>query len=97
MSEHNWHVTVWCPAGNALVGEVAGIMDEAGYQQAVILGRSDGVSEEDIKRAQFIVRACNSHDDLLAALEASVAEHEHNDWCKSCELARDAIKKALPA
>lgn len=71
MSEHipNWHVTVWCPAGNALVGEVAGIMDENGRPQAIVHGGPDGVSEEDIKRARFIASACNSHYDLLAALE----------------------------
>ena len=81
MSGYTWHVTVWCPAGNALIGEVAGIMDEAGIQQAVILGGSAGVSQDDIKRAEFIVRACNSHDDLLAALEAII------DACESdiCE------------
>lgn len=56
--------------------------------------------------AEFIVRACNSHDDLLAACKALVAtanelkddEHgEHADDCTMCQavaVADEAIAKA---
>lgn len=42
------------------------------YHQPVHAGRILTVAEQDAN-AEFIVRACNAHDDLLAACEAAVA------------------------
>lgn len=53
--------------------------------------------------AEFIVRACNSHDDLLEALEAFTNTFESAkpfellaDLSKAYEKARAALKKAKP-
>ena len=107
MTEHipteQWHVTVWRPSGGHF-GEVAGIMSASGQQRAVILGGPDGVSEEDIERANQIVREHNSHDALLAALERLVKagqavtlagrENERRPYREALSQAQRAIAEA---
>ena len=51
--------------------------------------------------AEFIVRACNSHYELLEALEAmlgdnmpTASEPGHIDYGQACKMARAAIAKA---
>jgi hypothetical protein len=67
------------------------------------------VSEEDKANAEFIVRACNSHDDMLKALEAIEASGvlfawanekgiTRDEWKRRCEVVdacTDAISKAV--
>ncbi len=62
-----WHVTIWTPHTD--IGEVAGLMDENGIQQALILAGPDGLTSTQIERAQFIIRAANNFYPLLEALE----------------------------
>lgn len=51
--------------------------------------------EDHEANAAFIVRACNSHDDLVAALEQMTAHYEHlDDGDGSIQQARAAIAKA---
>ncbi len=98
-SSTHWHVTVWTPAGGSL-GEVAGIMDEAGLQQAVILSGPHGLQPEDIERANFIVRAANNHTKLLKALKFCRSVLEANPVEMSERMAIDeastAIEEAQP-
>jgi hypothetical protein len=52
-----------------------------------------------LANAEFIVRACNAHDELLAACESAVEAFGSPDDCGSCGqcsmcLCRAAIKKA---
>ncbi|KKL24053.1 hypothetical protein LCGC14_2419180 [marine sediment metagenome] len=64
-----WHYTIWTPHNE--IGEVLGLFNEAGQNQAFILGGPDGITTKHIERARFIIRAVNNFDDLLAALENS--------------------------
>lgn len=59
------------------------------------------VGGNDEANAEFIVRACNAHDDLLEALKAIVEdvtdeEHEPHDWSEHVVIrnARAAIARA---
>ncbi len=85
----NWHVVTWKPHND--IGEVAGIMDEAGKQQAVILSGPDGLRPEDIERANLIARAVNNHANLLKALKRILGE-SHNPVVE--RIAQDAIEEA---
>jgi hypothetical protein len=63
----------------------------------------DDTSSESYANAVFIVRACNSHDDLLAALEAMLTQWKSWDLKGSptddeiMENAENAIRKARGA
>ena len=55
-----------------------------------IVGRCDdgsggGVTDEDRANAEFIVRACNCHDRLLAALRDMMNVQDSTDDCWCCE------------
>ena len=63
---------------------------------AGVFGDVQGGDDIAQANAEFIVRACNAHDDLLAALKTVIANHCPNDrvFCGSCSAARDIIAKA---
>jgi hypothetical protein len=66
----------------------------------------DGYSASAEPNARFIVRACNAHEDLLAALRQLLADVEERGFenvsiehptVKGVQMARAAIAKAEPA
>lgn len=66
----------------------------------VCLLESDHVSVTERVDAEFILRACNAHDDLLAACERAIEvidnpDHEIGCTCYAADL-RAAIAKAKP-
>jgi hypothetical protein len=50
--------------------------------------------ERDLANAQFIVRACNSHNDLLEACKAVVRMGSHSPFDAASMMAKAAITKA---
>ena len=64
--------------------------------RTIVVVRETGNQDIDAN-AEFIVRACNAHEDLLAALkeiERSLANHPTFAWHNIVEIARAAIAKA---
>jgi len=62
-----------------------------------VLGRSDDLSEAQEANARFIVTACNTHTDLLTALECLTAVVHQERWADmetALDDARSAIAKA---
>ena len=67
---------------------------------------SHGTADEKVERREFIVRACNSHDALVKALEAlhiemdafrqkaEVSDNTKRHWAKDCDQARAALALA---
>jgi len=73
------------------------------YCRGVIIATVDTSAPDPGERevnAAFIIRACNAHDELLAALDAFVASHEAEQHmggacpCGLCEAAGTAIHQA---
>lgn len=55
------------------------------------------MEEERQANAEFIVRACNSFDDLLEAFKRRVSECPcQGGVCDECDFDRELIKKATP-
>ena len=70
------------------------------FEPLIASARGDGISSDIIAgaspdNAAFIVRACNAHDDLVAALEeiVSLAEWERKDHEAIASTARAALAK----
>jgi len=57
---------------------------------------ADVVDEDD---AELIIRACNAHDELVAALQAMIESHGMHGPCKmnNCSECKDARNKAVAA
>lgn len=84
-------------AGNGVLARVEGIG----------AGSVEQVYEKANANAEFIVKACNSHDELVEALEGMVCNRcenrigytgpttQYGDWrsCSSCAAARAALSK----
>lgn len=76
--------TFWvCDVGKR--DDAPGVWSEALPLAGICMAYPFGTPQED---AEFIVRACNAHDDLLAALEADQAYFAHFDKCSACGVAR---------
>lgn len=50
--------------------------------------------EEMLANADFAVRACNSHDELVAACETVIRECDLDAWSHACEVVTAALAKA---
>ncbi len=63
------------------------------------LGSAEVTDDEATANAQFIVRACNAHYELLAACQRLLATNGHIDGCicTACESGHGAIAKAKGA
>lgn len=73
-------------------------IDCAGYLiQAANITIAELKSHRRLYDAEFIVRACNAHNDMLEALEAIIGQALHGDYVPSAYIidrARAAIAKA---
>ena len=60
----------------------------------------DGTSQQELVNADYIVRACNAHDELVATLEGMVtmagieAKAGSKSWANAANLSREVLAKA---